>query len=159
MPSFQQKPWYMQRDKKVRLMNSWGKVVTDARPLKSPCVTLTRQRLYINYLNMFKTLKEAISREPKYQNDVWANRKDDYMRQKLSKKKNSLKGLNSRYKWAEKTVNLKTGQLRLVCRIERKKYTKINQNFRDLWDPHQVYKYDHSISPMRRENEMSKKNI
>ena len=83
--------------------------------------------------------------------DLWILATEQYIHYRNSRKR--------RYKWAEKTVNLKTGQLRLVCRIERKKYTKINQNFRDLWDPHQVYKYDHSISPMRRENEMSKKNI
>ena len=54
---------------------------------------------------MFKKRKETISREPKYQNDVWANRKDDYMRQKLSKKKNSLKGLKSKGKKSEEIIS------------------------------------------------------
>lgn len=56
------------------------------------------------------------------------------MRQKLLKKKNSLKGLNSRYKWAEKNSELKNWSTEISLQNRKKKNTKINQNFRDLWD-------------------------
>lgn len=59
----------------------------------------------------------------------------------------------------KKTVNLKTGQLRLVCRIERKKIQKLTRTSGTCGIPHQVYKYGHNTSPTRRENERSKKNI
>lgn len=55
----------MQRNKKAWLIHSWGEVAIETEPIKIPYVKLTREILQINYLNMFKKLRETISRELK----------------------------------------------------------------------------------------------
>lgn len=55
----------MQRNKKAWLIHIWGEVAIETEPIKIPYVKLTREILQINYLNMFKKLRETISRELK----------------------------------------------------------------------------------------------